>query len=287
MKLIIISGLSGSGKSVALHMLEDLGHYCIDNLPAGLIGEVIEHALESGSSHYQKFALGVDARNRAADLADVPELADNLKQQGIDTELVYLHADTSILLSRYSETRRRHPLSDDIAGLREAIRAEEQMLAPIADAADLVLDTSRSNVHQLRELIRQRVDQRERGRMSLTFQSFGYKHGIPRDSDFLFDCRCLPNPYWEACLRKQTGLDSDVAEYLESHASVLEMADGIEAFLRRWLSEFARENRNYMTVAIGCTGGQHRSVYLCEQLANRFRDDFPNVVAIHTELDER
>lgn len=284
MRLIIVSGLSGSGKSVALHMLEDLGFYCIDNLPAGLIGHVIEHALLPGQSHYRKFALGVDARNRADELAGVPTLAEQLRQRGVETELIFVHAKTGVLLTRYSETRRRHPLSDDTGGLRDAIRTEKKMLEPIADAADLVIDTSRTSVHQLRELIRQRVDQRESGRMSLMFQSFGYKHGIPRDSDFLFDCRCLPNPYWETSLRKKSGLDQDVAEFLADHQDVADMTADIEAYLRRWLPEFARENRNYLTVAIGCTGGQHRSVFLCEQLADRFRDEYPNVMTIHNEL---
>ncbi|MCH7893105.1 MAG: RNase adapter RapZ [Proteobacteria bacterium] len=284
MRLIIVSGLSGSGKSVALNMLEDLGYYCIDNLPVKLVDNVVASARESGNQQGQKIAIGIDARNRAEDLAGLPELIGELKNSAIDCELIFTHADDGVLLNRYSETRRRHPLSDDMTGLREAIRREREILAPVRNAADLVLDTSRTSVHQLREIVRQRVDQREAGRMSLLFQSFGYKHGIPGDADFVFDVRCLPNPYWEPALRELTGLEPEVIEFLETQESVGRMLGEIDALLQNWVPEFVRENRNYLTIAIGCTGGRHRSVYICENLAGRFSARYQNVLTRHNEL---
>ena len=284
MRLIIVSGLSGSGKSVALNMLEDLGYYCIDNLPVKLVDNVVASTRESGKQQGQKIAIGIDARNRAEDLAGLPELIGELKNSANDCELIFTHADDGVLLNRYSETRRRHPLSDDMTGLREAIRREREILAPVRDAADLVLDTSRTSVHQLREIVRQRVDQREAGRMSLLFQSFGYKHGIPGDADFVFDVRCLPNPYWEPALRELTGLEPEVIEFLETQESVGRMLGEIDTLLQNWVPEFVRENRNYLTIAIGCTGGRHRSVYICENLAGRFSARYQNVLTRHNEL---
>jgi len=286
MRLIIVSGLSGSGKSVALNMLEDLGYYCIDNLPVKLADNVVASAKESGDQQNQKIAIGIDARNRAKDLAELPDLIGELKKSDIDCELIFTHADNGVLLNRYSETRRRHPLSDEVTGLREAIGLERKVLAPVRNAADLVLDTSRTSVRQLREIVRQRVDQRVAGRMSLLFQSFGYKHGIPGDADFVFDVRCLPNPYWEPALRELTGLERGVIEFLESQESVGRMLGEIDSFLQNWLPEFVRENRNYLTVAIGCTGGRHRSVYICENLASRFSGKYQNVLTRHNELTE-
>ena len=284
MRLIIVSGLSGSGKSVVLNMLEDLGYYCIDNLPVKLADNVVANAKESGDQENQKISIGIDARNRAEDLAGLPDLIGELKKSEIDCELIFTHADDGVLLNRYSETRRRHPLSDDMTGLREAIRIERKILAPVRSAADLVLDTSRTSVHQLREIVRNRVDQRETGRMSLLFQSFGYKHGIPGDADFVFDVRCLPNPYWEPALRELTGLEQDVIEFLESQESVGRMLGEIDRMLQNWVPEFVRENRNYLTIAIGCTGGKHRSVYICENLAGRFSAKYKNVLTRHNEL---
>ncbi len=286
MRLIIVSGLSGSGKSVALNMLEDLAYYCIDNLPVKLVDNVVANARQSGDQSSQKIAIGIDARNRAEDLARLPELIADLKKSNIDCETIFVHAGNGVLLNRYSETRRRHPLSDDTTGLREAISLERKILAPVRNAADLVLDTTRTSVHQLREIVRQRVDQREAGRMSLLFQSFGYKHGIPGDADYVFDVRCLPNPYWEPALRNLTGLDPEVIKFLESQESVGRMLGEIDNLLQTWLPEFVRENRNYLTVAIGCTGGQHRSVYICENLASRFADEYQNVLTRHNELTE-
>ncbi|HSN71266.1 MAG TPA: RNase adapter RapZ, partial [Steroidobacteraceae bacterium] len=262
MRLVVISGLSGSGKSVALHMLEDLDYYCIDNLPAGMLPALVAHTVQSGESSYRLTAVGVDARNRPADVASVPEVIRGLCQEGLSCDVVFLRADDEALLKRYSETRRRHPLSRTGVSLLEAIQAERRLLEPIADAADLVIDTSNTSVHELRELIRQRLAERPEGRLSILFESFAYRQGVPGDADFVFDVRSLPNPYWEPGLSRLTGRDAPVVEYLDRHASVQQMLGDLTRFLEQWIPEFQRTNRSYLTVAIGCTGGQHRSVYL-------------------------
>lgn len=281
MRLIIVSGLSGSGKSVALHMLEDLDYYCVDNIPAGLLPMFISHTVRSHESTYQSTAVGVDARNRPTEIASVPKLVDELKRSGVGCEVLFLRADEEVLLKRYSETRRRHPLSRDGTGLIDAIRQERDLLEPIADAADLIIDTTRTSVHDLRELIRQRVGGRTEGRMSILFESFAYRHGVPDDADFVFDVRSLPNPYWEPGLARMTGRDPAVIEYLERHAPVGKMFDDIAGFLERWIPDLVRTNRSYLTIAIGCTGGQHRSVYLVERLAKHFSQHYPLVHARH------
>lgn len=281
MRLVLISGLSGSGKSVALNMLEDLDYYCVDNIPAGLLPSFISHTVKSGGQTYQRTAVGVDARNQPGDIASVPQLIADLRTTGLNCDVVFLRADEEALFKRYSETRRRHPLSRDGLGLAEAIRQEQELLRPIANAADLVIDTTRTSVHELRELIRQRVDARSQGRMSILFESFAYRQGLPGDADFVFDVRSLPNPYWEPKLAALTGRDPAVIEFLERHESVNRMLSDITAFLDTWIPDMARTNRSYLTVAIGCTGGQHRSVYLVERLAERFRAKYPLVIAKH------
>lgn len=284
MRLVIVSGLSGSGKSVALHMLEDLDYYCIDNIPAGLLPMFISHTVRSGEETYGWTAVGVDARNSPTEIASVPKLVDELKRSGVNCEVLFLRAEEDTLLKRYSETRRRHPLSRDGLGLADALREERALLQPIADAADLVIDTTRSSVHELRELIRQRVGARTEGRMSILFESFAYRHGVPGDADFVFDVRNLPNPYWEPGLSRLTGRDSQVMEYLERYPVVASMYEDIVGFLERWIPEFIKTNRSYLTVAIGCTGGQHRSVYLVERLARHFAAKYPHVHAKHHYL---
>ncbi|MEQ1580018.1 MAG: RNase adapter RapZ [Steroidobacteraceae bacterium] len=281
MRLVIVSGLSGSGKSVALHMLEDLGYYCVDNIPAGLLPMFIAHTVRSNEPSYQLTAIGVDARNRPAEIASVPQLLSELKRSGLDCEVIFLRAEEESLLKRYSETRRRHPLSRENLGLAEAIRLERQLLEPIANAADLVIDTTRTSVHGLRELMRQRVGARQTGRLSILFESFAYRHGLPGDADFVFDVRSLPNPHWEPGLAHQTGRDAAVIEFLEKHAQVARMFDDIMHFLDHWIPEFEGSNRSYLTVAVGCTGGQHRSVYLVERLAAHFSRKYPSVLAKH------
>lgn len=281
MRLVIISGLSGSGKSVALNMLEDLDFYCVDNIPAGLLPMFISHTVRSDQSTYRLTAVGVDARNRAEEIASVPKLVDELKRSGVRCELIFLRADEHTLLKRYSETRRRHPLSREGLVLTDALKQERALLEPIADAADLIIDTTRTSVHELRELIRQRVRGRTEGRMSILFESFAYRHGVPDDADFVFDVRCLPNPFWEPGLAKFTGRDAPVIEYLERHAQVERMFRDLADFLERWIPELIGTNRSYLTIAIGCTGGQHRSVYLVERLARHFGNLYPQVLTRH------
>lgn len=281
MRLVIVSGLSGSGKSVALHMLEDLDYYCIDNIPAGLLPMFISHTVRSREASYGSTAVGVDARNNPGEIASVPKLVDELKRSGLTCEVLFLRADEDTLLKRYSETRRKHPLSRNGLGLADALKKERELLQPIADAADLVIDTSHSSVHELRELIRQRVGTRVEGRMSILFESFAFRHGVPGDADFVFDVRSLPNPYWEPGLARLTGLEAPVIEYLERYPSVAQMYDDIVNFLERWIPELIKTNRSYLTIAVGCTGGQHRSVYLVERLAKHFATKYPHVHAKH------
>src|SRR6202046_3758018 len=276
MRLIIVSGLSGSGKSVALHMLEDIDFYCVDNIPAALLKPFISHTVRGMGDTYPRTAVGLDARNRANEIETIPALVGELRRSGIDCEVLYLHAAEEVLLKRYAETRRKHPLVTGDVSLREAIASERRLLEPITTAADLVIDTSNMGVHALRELVRERVDRRRDGRLSLMFESFGYKHGIPGDADFVFDVRSLPNPYWEESLRHLTGRDAAVIAYLEDSPSVRTMIDSIAAFLDVRIAEFEAANRSYLTIAIGCTGGQHRSVYIAEKLAAHFRRSYPH-----------
>jgi UPF0042 nucleotide-binding protein len=228
--------------------------------------------------------VGVDARNNPDEIAAVPELVASLRGSGVACELIFLTADEEILLKRYSETRRKHPLSGKGLSLRGAIQRERTLLAPIVDASDLVIDTTRTNVHQLREMIRERVDRRSEPRLSLSFMSFAYKHGVPRDADFVFDARALPNPYWDLSLRNHTGKDAPVIEFLDRQESAQRMLADLITFLGRWIPELVRSNRSYLTVAIGCTGGQHRSVYLAEKLAQHFRGQYTLVLTHHNEL---
>jgi RNase adapter protein RapZ len=282
-RLVILSGLSGSGKSIALHMLEDLDYYCVDNLPIGLLRAFVDHTVADALPLYARTAVGVDARNHPDEIAGVPEVVRSLHGR-VACELIFLTADEDILLKRYAETRRKHPLSGKGLSLRAAIQRERVLLAPIVDASDLIIDTTRTNVHQLREMIRERVDRRAEPRLSLSFTSFAYKHGVPRDADFVFDARALPNPYWDLALRNLTGRDAAVIDFLDRQETVQRMLADLIAFLERWIPEIVRSNRSYLTVAIGCTGGQHRSVYLAEKLAAHFRDSYRLVLTHHNEL---
>jgi UPF0042 nucleotide-binding protein len=286
MRLIIVSGLSGSGKSVALHMLEDIDFYCVDNIPAALLKPFISHTVRGMGDTYPRTAVGLDARNRPNEIETIPALVAELRRSGIDCEVLYLHAAEEVLLKRYAETRRKHPLVTGDVSLREAIATERKLLEPIITAADWVIDTSKMSVHGLRELIRARIDRFSEGRLSLMFESFGYKHGIPGDADFVFDVRSLPNPYWEPSLRHLTGRDSAVVDFLAGFASVRHMITDLGAFLERRVGEFTQANRSYLTVAIGCTGGQHRSVYIAEQLAEHFRKTHPHVLTRHDSLQK-
>ncbi|WP_045224289.1 RNase adapter RapZ [Methyloterricola oryzae] len=284
MKLVIVSGLSGSGKSIALETLEDCGYYCIDNLPVALLESFVRQAMLTDQGTFQKTALGIDARNQSASLSQFPATRAMVAASGIDCELLFLQAEPFALLKRFSETRRKHPLTDATHSLSEAIELEWQLLEPVSQQADLLLDTTYTNVHQLRQLIRDRVGAREKRLMSLYFQSFGFKNGIPLDTDFVFDARCLPNPHWEPALRSKTGKDSEVIEFLSKNQDVCEYQDYLTSFLEKWVPRFEAENRSYLTIAVGCTGGQHRSVYLIEQLARHFRASPYDILVRHREL---
>lgn len=283
MRLVIISGLSGSGKSIALNTLEDSGFYCIDNLPVGLLSAFGRHVTETSTAASHPYAVGIDARNGPEDLTRFPQILQEIMARGIRCEILALDADLDTLLKRFSETRRRHPLSGPDIPLSEAIERERALLEPILERADLIIDTTRTTVHQLRDLVRKRLV-REPYSLSLLFESFGYKHGIPPDADYVFDARCLPNPHWEPELRPLTGLDAAVGQYLAAQGNVDRYYRQIQDFLDEWIPYFERENRSYLTVAIGCTGGQHRSVYLTNRLANHFRMRHGNVSVRHREL---
>jgi len=283
-RLIIVSGLSGSGKTVALHVLEDLGYYCIDNLPARLLKAVVDEVSSGPGEVGRGIAVGIDARNRRSDLESLPRLIEEFRQRNIQTDVLFVLAEDAVLLKRYSETRRRHPLAEHGAELRAAINEEREMLAEVINSADLIVDTSRTSVYELADIIRERVDRRAPASLSVLVESFGFKHGIPADADFVFDMRCLPNPYWDLDLRHLTGLDEEVIRFLDDQEPVAEMHADILAFLERWIPEYRTSNRSFLTVAIGCTGGQHRSVYMAEKLAGSLRDIHDAVSTRHKEL---
>ncbi|MBT8132142.1 MAG: RNase adapter RapZ [Gammaproteobacteria bacterium] len=284
MRLIVVSGLSGSGKSVALDMLEDLGHYCVDNIPITLLKTFVEGTIQTNEESYRRTVVGVDARNRPGDLATLPSIVREIRASGIECDVIFLHADEPTLIKRFRETPRKHPLSGDGIGLQQAIKKESQLLEPVASEADLIIDTSATSVHELRELIRERVAARRESQLSLQFQSFGYKNGLPADADIVFDVRCLPNPYWVPSLRGLSGRDTAVAEWLAEQSEVEDMQQSIAGYLQRWIPEFLRSNRSYLTVAVGCTGGQHRSVYLVERLAETFKQASEQVLVRHANL---
>jgi UPF0042 nucleotide-binding protein len=284
MKLIIVTGLSGSGKSVALHTLEDLGYYCIDNLPMYLLRPLATELTSHRKGITRQTAVGIDARNQSDDLRQLPELVKQMQQSGIHCEIIFLEAQDDTLIRRYSETRRKHPLSDEERPLAEAILLERTLMEPFLRDADLRIDTTHTNPHQLRETIRSRLGEKREQEISLLFESFGYKHGVPRDVDFVFDVRCLPNPHWDPKLRPYTGLDAEVRQFLEQDPRVNELKKDLVTFLERWVPWFEKDGRNYLTVAIGCTGGQHRSVYLVERLADHLRKSGRQVLTRHREL---
>jgi UPF0042 nucleotide-binding protein len=286
MRLVLVSGLSGSGKSVALHMLEDLDYYCVDNIPAALLNSLVAHTLRTGDDAYGKVAVGLDARNTRAELATIPALLAEFKAAGLACELLFLTASDDALLRRYAETRRKHPLSRAGEGLREAIALERDLLEPVAQAADDLIDTSHIGVHALRDLVRSRVERESPARLSIVFESFGFKHGIPGDADYVFDARSLPNPYWEPALRPLSGRDAAVARYLEADGGVARLLGDITRFIEARIPEFHATNRRYLTVAVGCTGGQHRSVYLTEKLAADFAARHDEVSVRHSRLPD-
>ncbi len=283
MKLLIISGRSGSGKSTVLHILEDRGYYCIDNLPASLLPSLAER-LASDTSINPNIAVSIDARNIYADLQKVPGIIEDLKEKRMQTDIIFLDANSQTLLRRFSESRRKHPLSNKKVGLKEAIDQETELLESMSILASLSIDTSNMSLHELRDTIKTRIVEQSDTGLALLFQSFGFKNGVPVDADIVYDVRCLPNPYWETSLRPLTGRDLKVVEYLEPQREVQQMFEDIKDYLQKWLPRFEENNRSYMTVALGCTGGQHRSVYLCEKLGEYFQNHIHNVQVRHREI---
>jgi RNase adapter protein RapZ len=285
MQLVIVSGLSGSGKSTALHVLEDVGFNCIDNLPVSLL-PALAAQIQIHKDKDAKFAIGIDVRNAWQDLAMFPQMIDTLKAAHIAITILFLDSQPNVLMQRFSETRRKHPLSDKDTSLEEAIAEEQHLLDFVRDCADQTLDTTYLNMHELRDLVKERIVGRSNSGMAILFESFGFKHGVPINADLVFDARCLPNPHWKHNLRAQTGKDPEVIAFLESESSVKDMMRDIQEFLQRWLPCYQANSRSYITVAIGCTGGQHRSVYLAEQLKNQFSQAFGDVQVRHRDINK-
>lgn len=281
--LVLVSGLSGSGKSGALHTLEDLGYYCVDNLPAELLPEFIRR-MQDNAAAPSKIAVVIDART-LGDLSDVPTALSDIGALGADPRLLFLEARDDVLLRRYADTRRRHPFSHLGLGLADAIALDRQALRPLRQIADILLDTSEMNIHQMRRRILSEFGL-EGAEVSLLFESFAYRHGVPADADFLFDARVLPNPHWDARLRPLSGRDAQVRDYLDQQTEVTTYVTQVQGFLDTWLPKLRTNTRSYVTVAFGCSGGRHRSVYLAERMAQYFRHHgWPEASAHHRELD--
>ncbi|MGO4282217.1 MULTISPECIES: RNase adapter RapZ [Cupriavidus] len=296
MRILLITGISGSGKSVALNVLEDAGYYCVDNLPAQFLPELTSYLAEQGYTH---LGVATDIRSRES-LARLPDTVRQLAAAGHQVQVLFLTANTDALVQRYSETRRRHPLSGRVAevpalpgsanadaaphdtSLIEAIEMERELLSPLAESAHRI-DTSNVRTNTLRSWIKELIRGEDSQQLTLLFESFGFKHGVPSDADMVFDVRSLPNPYYDLALRPLTGRDVPVIDFLQSQPMVLAMAEDIRAYVEKWLPSFIADNRSYLTVAIGCTGGQHRSVFIAERLANYFRAH-GNVLVRHREL---
>jgi len=283
--IVIVSGMSGGGKSTALNALEDLGYYCIDNLPGALLPQ-FGPQLSANPGLYRKVALGIDARSRESDLQVVLDWMEWLRKNSFHCKLLFVTADKPVLIKRFSETRRRHPLTGSDMILSDAIENERRLLEPIRQKADKVLDSSTANIHQLRRQVWDCVEG-ESDELTIVLQSFAFKHGVPQDVDFTFDARMLPNPHWQPGLQPLTGQDEAVRQWLEKDPAVLRMARDIETFMNNWLPALRGEQRSYVTIGIGCTGGQHRSVYLADTLATAFRRVHKNVLVHHRELSSK
>lgn len=283
-RFIVVSGISGAGKTVVLNTLEDLSFYTIDNLPVSLLNSLIEQFSEENNNLAEHIAIGIDARSSLEDFSFIPDIIRKLRKNEIPAELVFIEASDEVLTKRFSETRRKHPLSSNTVSLTDAIKEEKKIIGPLAEASDLRIDTSYMQLHELRDMVRQRIDQRQRARLSLQFMSFGFKNGIPKDADFVFDLRCLPNPYWNPDLRKYSGKDQPVIDFLLKQDNAIEMVNDLEYFLDRWIPHFEADNRSYLSIAFGCTGGHHRSVFIVEQLATKFNDLGKQVIIRHRDL---
>lgn len=281
MRIVIISGLSGSGKTIALQAYEDDGFYCIDNLPATLLTEFIISTLDTETCD---IAISIDSRNREF-LAKLPDQLEKLDDKNFNYQILFIDAEDEILIKRYKETRRKHPLSSGSVSLPEAIELERKLLSPLKEQAHRHFETTNKTPHELRRLVRDFIGAGKSNDPVLLFESFGYKYGLPRDADFVFDVRCLPNPHWNEKLRGYTGQDQAIVDFLQTHQVVSEMIHDIRNMIEKWLPEFSKENRSYITVAVGCTGGKHRSVYISEQLASAFTDKATTQLR-HRELNQ-
>ena len=282
--VIIVSGMSGAGKSTALNALEDMGYHCIDNLPASLIPALAKH-LQAEPERYTKVALGMDARAPGLKIDNSRQWLDTLKSAGLQSQLLFLNAQDDVLVKRFSQTRRRHPLSPGEGSLQASIEKEREILEPLRTIADWEVDTTNTNIHQLTHETWKHVGP-DTEQMTIVVQSFAFTNGVPVDSDFMFDLRCLPNPHWTPELRPLTGRDPQVAAWLEQQSEVTEMADDILQLLQRWLPSFESAHRSFVTVAVGCTGGKHRSVFTAERLTRSLREQFPVVMVHHRELGQ-
>jgi len=281
--VIIVSGMSGGGKSTALNALEDLGYYCIDNLPGAML-PYFGPQISANPELYKKVALGIDARSRETDLQVVLDWMASLRDSGFSCKLLFITADKPVLIKRFSETRRRHPLTSVGQVLPDAIESEKQLLEPLRQKADQVLDSGNTNIHQLRRQVWNFADRRSSG-LTVVLQSFAFKQGVPQDVDFLFDARILPNPYWQEELREQTGMDEAVRKWLQDDDQVVKMTHDIQDFISTWLPAFRDAQRSYVTIGIGCTGGKHRSVYLAEKLAASLIEKHETVLVHHREMN--
>ncbi len=284
-ELIIVTGMSGSGKTIALRSLEDMDYYCVDNLPVEMLEKFVEHIADD-AEFYPRVSVGIDIRNSGDALRKLPEILKQLDPAKVNPTVLFLTANNRVLLKRFSETRRRHPLSNRELkySLTQAIDAERELLEPLAASADLLLDTSESNVHQLRQQLVQQLS-KQNPQVSILVKSFAFKRGVPFDADFVFDARCLPNPYWVPELRQYSGRDEPIRQYLGTQPMVQEYLNDMHDWLEKWIPRFEENDRSYLTVAIGCTGGQHRSVFLAEQLAKHLGAQRDNVLVQHRELD--
>ncbi|GAB3047646.1 RNase adapter RapZ [Acinetobacter apis] len=277
-RILIVTGQSGSGKSSALQVLEDLGYYCIDNLPLALLPEIV--AKLDHENNLEQLALGVDVRSTQADLQDFDAVFEQMKQHG-SVDIIYLSTKDEQLIARFSASRRPHPLSNRYQSLNECIQQEKSLLLPVQFRSTVNIDTTDKSVHDLKHTLLSKLGQSDN--LILILQSFGYKHGIPLDADYVFDIRHLPNPHWDLNLRKLSGLDAPVQEFLAENDQVNEMYQDIYHFLQKWLPAFSKGHRHYLTVSIGCTGGQHRSVYMVDRLKSALAKDW-SIQILHREM---
>ena len=282
--LVVLTGMSGGGKTVALRALEDLEFYCVDNLPTGLLPQLVQAVLLDNGDSRRRIAVGVDVRSRGEDFLHMPQVLSDLAASGVQVHLIFLDCSDEVLIKRYSETRRRHPLALHGISLADAIAAERRLLRPLVAIAEKVIDSSELNVHQLRRLVATGYAQTTEG-LTLMFQSFAFRRGLPLDADFVFDARCLPNPHWQPRLRPLSGKDAPVREFLDADPLVGEYFADTARWLDAWLPRFEQDDRSYVTISIGCTGGRHRSVYLVEKLAAHYRTQREGVLTFHRELE--